>query len=284
MTSGFDIERLGRQLQERLGLALTVSEEVIDGGRFSTLRPSDLERGNGFAVVLSRTPRQVVASFRADNFAAALIRKMWEADDQARGTFQALLSQARGQEAHVYLAVDGEASEALPQTLEPWRRVEIDVSGRMSKVTADSLLQSALFVASTCMSLVLVLLPVEAIGEPGSDEMQSLPEGARMRVEVNRYERSPANRAACIAYYGAVCQACGFSFKPFYGKLGEGYIEVHHRVPVSRLGGNYFVNPVADLVPVCANCHAMVHRADPPMAVEALKHLLASLKANPDVT
>lgn len=278
MTTGLDTQQLGRELQGRLGLELSVGEEVIDGGLFPTLRPTDIDVGNGFAVVVSRTPRQVEASFRADNFAGALIRKMWDSDDQARGTFHALLEQARNEGANVFLAVDGQAADALPDSPEPWRRVEIDVSRRipLGKVTANVLQENALSASSTCMSLALVLLPVETIGDPGSNEVQSLPEGAKIRVEVNRYERSPANRAACIAHYGAVCQACGFTFKRFYGPLGDGYIEVHHRIPVSKLGADYFVNPVTDLVPVCANCHAMLHRSDPPMAVESLKSLLAS--------
>lgn len=276
MSNGLDIERLERQLQERLGLALSVGEEVIDGGLFPTLRPTDLEVGNGFAVIVSRTPRQVEAAFRADNFAAALIRRMWESDDQARSTFHALLEQARNEGANVYLAVDGQASDALPVSPEPWRRVEIDVSRRIppGKVTSEVLLENALSASSTCMALALVLLPLETIGDPGSNEVRGLPEGARIRVEVNRYERSPANRAACIAHYGAVCQACGFTFKGFYGQLGEGYIEVHHRIPVSKLGADYFVNPVTDLIPVCANCHAMLHRRDPPLAVETLRSQL----------
>ena len=56
--------------------------------------------------------------------------------------------------------------------------------------------------------------------------------------------------------------------------VAEGFIEVHHTVPVANMGANYRVNPVQDLVPLCPNCHAVAHRRDPPLAVDEIKGLL----------
>jgi 5-methylcytosine-specific restriction protein A len=282
MSSGINSVRLGRFLQERLGLELLARDEVVDGGLFTTLRPSDLEEGNGFVIVVSRTARQVEASFRADSFAGGLLRKMSEADALSRGTFHALLSQARSDCDHVYLEVDGSSVDQVPVSSDPWRAFGLDVSSRLppGKITDGLIQDEALRVASACMTLTLSLLPVESIQELGLRGAEGLPEGARIRVEVNRYERSPVNRAACIAHYGPVCRACTFDFRAFYGDLGDGYIEVHHRTPVSQMNEAYFVNPITDLVPVCANCHAMLHRTDPPMAVEALRMLLEDRQAS----
>ena len=94
-------------------------------------------------------------------------------------------------------------------------------------------------------------------------------------MEVNKYERSPVNRAACIAHFGTTCNVCGFDFGVHYGDLGQDFIEVHHRVPVSSMGGAYRVDPVRDLVPVCGNCHAMLHRTNPPLSTDDLKTLIA---------
>jgi 5-methylcytosine-specific restriction protein A len=136
----------------------------------------------------------------------------------------------------------------------------------------DALLLEASAVASTCLALVLALLPLEEDDLAASTLFEAgLPEGAKTRVEVNRYERSPVNRAACIATHGTSCWVCGLDFGRVYGSLGTGYIEVHHRVPVSRMGAGYVVDPVNDLVPLCANCHAMIHRRDPPVTPEELK-------------
>jgi len=40
------------------------------------------------------------------------------------------------------------------------------------------------------------------------------------------------------------------------------------------MGGNYVVNPVKDLVPVCPNCHSMIHKKDPPYTIEEMKKIL----------
>ncbi|WP_454737195.1 HNH endonuclease [Cupriavidus necator] len=99
-------------------------------------------------------------------------------------------------------------------------------------------------------------------------------EGLAQQVTVNRYERSAEARAACIAHYGCVCQVCKLDFSKRYGVLGAGFIHVHHVRPVSSVGSTYRVDPVADLVPVCPNCHAMLHRFAPPLTIERLRALL----------
>jgi hypothetical protein len=54
-------------------------------------------------------------------------------------------------------------------------------------------------------------------------------------------------------------EVCGFNFAEAYGSLGEGFIECHHTVPVSRLSGTSKTR-ISDLCPVCSNCHRMLHR------------------------
>jgi hypothetical protein len=84
-------------------------------------------------------------------------------------------------------------------------------------------------------------------------------EGAVCSVVINRYERNPVARARCIAHHGPSCVVCGFNFGAAYGPLAEGFIHVHHVKPLSEIGEEYEVDPVADLRPVCANCHAIIH-------------------------
>ena len=72
----------------------------------------------------------------------------------------------------------------------------------------------------------------------------------------------------------AVCQVCDMDFKSKYGEVGEGFMHVHHKRPLAMLKANYTVNPLKDLVPVCPNCHAMLHRREPPFDVEQLRALV----------
>jgi 5-methylcytosine-specific restriction enzyme A len=99
-------------------------------------------------------------------------------------------------------------------------------------------------------------------------------EGAVERVSVNRYERDPEARAKAIEHYGAACKACGLDFETAYGPIGEGFIHVHHVVPLSSIGGTYVVDPIKDLVPVCPNCHAMLHKRVPPYTVDELQRII----------
>lgn len=106
-------------------------------------------------------------------------------------------------------------------------------------------------------------------------------EGARCTVSINAYERNPKARAACIAHHGLTCSVCGFNFVQIYGTLGEGFIHVHHINPIGKIGNEYEINPIKDLIPVCPNCHAMIHRTEPALTIEQLRnHLKATDKAS----
>lgn len=103
------------------------------------------------------------------------------------------------------------------------------------------------------------------------------PETAVARVGVSRYERDAEARRLSMAYHGTLCAACGFSFEAHYGDAGRDYIQVHHLVPVAQLGAGYQLDPVADLIPLCANCHCMAHLGvREPRSVQELRALIAS--------
>lgn len=99
-------------------------------------------------------------------------------------------------------------------------------------------------------------------------------EGARRRVYVNAYERSPRARRRCVEHHGASCCICGFDFDKVYGEVAEGYIHVHHLISVAKIGEVYEVDPVNDLRPVCPNCHAVIHRRDPAYSIEEVRAFL----------
>lgn len=96
------------------------------------------------------------------------------------------------------------------------------------------------------------------------------PEGGRKTITINAYERSYAARNVCLAHHGVSCKVCGFDFQLSYGELGRGFIHVHHILPVSQVKKRYKVNPITDLMPVCPNCHEMLHRTTPPIQIKDL--------------
>ena len=84
-------------------------------------------------------------------------------------------------------------------------------------------------------------------------------EGAEIAILTDRFERSRAARRRCIAAHGTACAVCGVDFGHLYGPQFAGKIEVHHRKPLNEIRLDYVVDPVADLVPVCPNCHMVIH-------------------------
>jgi predicted HNH restriction endonuclease len=59
-----------------------------------------------------------------------------------------------------------------------------------------------------------------------------------------------------------ICEVphCGFDFHTQYGELGVGFVEVHHRKPLSQAPRRSQSIRLSDLAVVCANCHRMIHR------------------------
>ena len=99
-------------------------------------------------------------------------------------------------------------------------------------------------------------------------------EGERIRVLVNRFERDSRARQACLSRHGSRCAICSISFYERYGETMRDFIHVHHLTPLSQIGTSYNVDPVADLRPVCPNCHAVIHQSNPPLSIEEVRALL----------
>ena len=110
---------------------------------------------------------------------------------------------------------------------------------------------------------------LEPVSEPDSYK-----EGRSSYVHAIGYERNQDARKACIEHYGCQCAICGFKFEKAYGPIGRSFIEVHHIVPIHERKEEYIVNPVKDLIPLCSNCHSMIHRRNPVYSPEELKSML----------
>jgi predicted HNH restriction endonuclease len=96
-------------------------------------------------------------------------------------------------------------------------------------------------------------------------------EGSVREIKVNIYERNTLARRICINHFGCTCQICGFNFEEIYGEIGRNFIHVHHITPIHQISKNYIIDPLTDLIPVCPNCHSILHRYNPPITIEKLK-------------
>lgn len=101
-------------------------------------------------------------------------------------------------------------------------------------------------------------------------------EGGMRDILSNRYERNLAARKKCIAVHGTACKVCGFDFGVAYGDEHAGKIHVHHKTPLSEIREDYMVDPVNDLVPVCPNCHMIIHSKE--NGVYTIEEMLEKVK------
>ena len=112
--------------------------------------------------------------------------------------------------------------------------------------------------------------PLFGFAQESPADVRLYAEGKAKTVTTKTYDRSPQARRACIEHYGYDCVVCKFNFEKVYGEVGRGYVEVHHLHQIADIGEEYAIDPVKDLRPVCANCHRMLHKRRPPLAIEEL--------------
>ena len=165
---------------------------------------------------------------------------------------------------------------SVTRLFEPGRRIHVFHRDDNSEPFVYAGLASAVLVADTSPVEVLWEFGTQSPGTPTVHEPEEVPsglypEGAARQVLVNSYERNHAAREACLQHHGRRCAVCDFSFFDVYGEVGDGFIHVHHLLPLADVGAMYVVNPIADLRPVCPNCHAMLHRRRPALTVAELR-------------
>lgn len=107
-----------------------------------------------------------------------------------------------------------------------------------------------------------------------SDATESFMEGKSKEVTQTRYERNPQARKTCLRHHGYSCQICQFNFEKTFGVIGKGFIHVHHINAIAGIRKEYEIDPKNDLIPVCPNCHAMIHLRRPAFTTDEIKAII----------
>lgn len=267
-------------LAERYGLEVSVTHGASPEGDYFDLRPSELPVKEGFSVRTFLGWRHVRAELCCESFPRDILGHMSRADAEQHARFSALAKLLSTRGGRMSMAVAGTTLD--PVNLDPWPETLIPLSLSVERtplmVNHDDPSSTADIIGfwgGTLYGMVVSLLPVKAAADEEELEVRGLPEGAKERVEVNRYERNCINRTLCLAIHGTSCSVCQMDFEKIYGEIGRRFIHVHHVVPVSTIGPGYIINPATDLVPVCPNCHAMLHRRVPPFTIKELRNRMA---------
>jgi len=117
-------------------------------------------------------------------------------------------------------------------------------------------------------------VPSQKFRIKNDDDESAFPEGAKkFKLHYARERDSALTRRAKqlrLLNTGKLeCEVCKFDFTREFGDHGEGFIEAHHNIPVSKLDGKTKTK-MTDLALVCSNCHRMLHRGKPLATVASL--------------
>ena len=270
-----DAGHLADVLTDRLGVPLIGEAADVEAGKRVRFRPRDVPVTQGFTVEVLVGWRTVEAEFAPASYAASLVAAMESASREQRVIFSTFIRASIADGAQFTFRINEELVDPMALHAWPtgWRSVHFGLQkGPMVIDASAPFAIDGLVVlwGGRMLGAALSLLPLEPIEQPPLGER----EGGGTQVLVTRYERSYINRAACIEIHGTICAVCGFEFSRVYGPIGEGFIEVHHLEMVSSLAPGTVLDPARDLVPVCANCHAMFHRRTPPYSIEELRAFL----------
>lgn len=278
-----DPRMLAEQVSVETGLEFTgTAGRDGDGTRWLEFQPAGHPAGQTFTLRTIVGWRRLDVHFRPGNFSGDLLQAMGSADETGRSTFLSVLGACREAGAETILTINGTARD--PDNSEiwsaPWRSFGLVVRRGMLAINegnAEADIYEIGLWTFRAAAAILALLPVEVEDSEHEEEAADvigLPEGAKTKITVNRYERDRRNRAAALAIHGYSCKACSINMAERYGDAAAGLIEVHHVSPVSTIGDGYIINPATDLIPLCPNCHSVTHRRTPPFSVDELKAMI----------
>ena len=139
-----------------------------------------------------------------------------------------------------------------------------------------------IYLAKTTEGLLQILMRGLRLEETSADATDAdidphyeYAEGRRLASERYFFSRNPRLVRLAKERSKGICQVCGFDFAAVYGKLGEGYCEVHHLNPLSERSDQDWdeglTTSLEDVVVLCANCHRMVHRQRPALSLDVLR-------------
>lgn len=229
------------------------------------------------AIYLTNSPYTATAALVPDTFAGRLVRFLGDQAKEVADLWQRMVDEFALDGTQVMVNVNGTARKPIEAVDVEWQSLEIEASTKIQERPVNpqtrgrALASSALGVLSlfvACFDHDNQVNHTEDAEELGDEE------GAPVLRLSRQYERKKANRIRCLNHHGYSCVVCGFNFEERYGSLGAGFVEVHHIFPVASMPEGYRPDPRTEMVPLCANCHRMVHKSFPPLDPDELRRRL----------
>jgi len=272
--------RIKNALEQAYDVPFEVNGSIQDGDPLFEIAPENDSQELFRLSVTFKNATRVIINFIPEKYSAPLIKDMSEAPQEKKRLFAqyaGILIKERF--AQIDFVING--IKCNPCVFEDWPVEWRDFSCRITRspVAGDDeefkLADLTIDWGGIALGMFLSLMNVVPTTTDAPELVTGHTEGKSYQVVSTRYERSLLNRKFCIALKGYTCAICGFDFCSFYGDVGEGFIEVHHIEPVSLMDIEKTINPETDLIPVCSNCHSILHRRTPPYSPEDIISLIS---------
>jgi 5-methylcytosine-specific restriction enzyme A len=269
-----DCLKIKKKLEEVYDIPFVVESGVEYSDPWYRISP-DNDMEEFFDVNISFRQRiRMIIEVSPQKYSQRMLQDMQNAGMEKKKTFFHYVKLLKDKGAKTEMHINQSSFVPNEENVWPDQWKQFKIRATKSPITSDFEDFNAVLIAmewaTMVVGMVLSLLHIEQL----EDEKIPYSEGKIGQALINRYERNPVNRELCLAANGYVCKICEFNFEKIYGELGYEFIHVHHIIPVSSMGGEYYLNPEKDLIPVCPNCHAMLHRVDPPYLPDELKKII----------
>jgi len=268
-----NLERIKNNLLEIYQVDFDVNNDTGDS---IVLRPRDLDKGRGFYIHIEKGWKRIDGKVIFEDLSRKFLNALSNPTKDSIERFVTILDNSKKNGFTSNVNINNSTSTDIRELLSTdslWNKFNLEVSKKYIEDNT-SMFEALVSLSEEIVGLVLSLMELVEKYENFSDVHSiGLPEGAMEKIAVNKYERNRINRKCCLDYYGYDCKVCGINFEKHYGSIGKNYIHVHHITPVSQLGPDYVIHPIDDLVPVCPNCHSMIHKNDPPFTIDEMKQV-----------
>lgn len=276
-----DCVSIKKHLEQEYDLPFFVDYKRENNDPVYTIAPeNELEELFEVRLVFRQNIRLII-EVEPQKYAAGMIKDIQYAGMEKRAVFLKYLDLLLEKKFKIEVYINQQPRDMHEKTAwdDDWKSFRI----RATRILTDEpennkIISVAAKWAGISVGMMLALLNIESF----EDEKEFL-EGGVQKALVNRYERNPANRELCLAANGYQCKVCGFDFEKVYGELGQHFIHVHHIEKISSYENKYYLDPIMDLIPICPNCHAMLHRVDPPMNPKELRQFMKEVNREQEI-
>ena len=280
-----------KQLAEYFGNAFdipfSVSKGAEKGDMFFYVTPiSDFEPDTLFVMKVAFVNHvRIIITIEGQRYSKWFINSLGKASDLKKQYFSEYYQQLNNRNAQFKMLINNTIVDCSdPSSWETnWSSFSIRITKSPIVETTDSFSKLEFVEEWGTLALGMILSLADIVEVYSADTVEensedwdysSFEEGKKTYGITTRYEHNPHNRQLCLAANGFRCKVCGIDFSEKYGPYGKGFIHVHHIIPVSTYGGPVKLNPTKDLIPICPNCHYMLHRHKKTLLPDELKQML----------